>query len=253
MTNASGTPASEPAHPKPALTITIDGREVQAHRGQSILEAAEAAGVWIPRLCHFPGLEEFGGCRVCVVVANGRSCASCTQPVAPGMVVENETEQVLETRRTIVELLLVEGNHFCMFCEKSGRCELQALAYRLGITAPRLDLLWPEREIDASHRDVLIERNRCILCSRCVRASRDLDAKHVFHFAGRGPHKRITVNALDGLAGTDAAAADRAMTVCPVGCILPKRRGYDVPVGARTYDAAPIGAGVERAGPAEPR
>jgi [NiFe] hydrogenase diaphorase moiety small subunit len=169
------------------------------------------------------------------------------------MVIENESEQVLETRRTIVEMLLVEGNHFCMFCEKSGRCELQALAYRLGIAAPRFDLLWPKREVDASHPDVLIDRNRCILCSRCVRASRDLDRKHVFHFAGRGPHKRITVNANGALARTTAAAADRAMEVCPVGCILPKRRGYDVPVGRRAYDGAPIGADVERARPAEPR
>ncbi|MCE9636494.1 MAG: (2Fe-2S)-binding protein [Planctomycetes bacterium] len=245
--------ASVHANRPSSLTITIDGREVNAVRGQTILEAAEAAGVWIPRLCHFPGLEEFGGCRVCVVVANGRSCASCTQPVAPGMVVENETEQVLETRRAIIEMLLVEGNHFCMFCEKSGRCELQALAYRLGITASRFDALWPKREVDASHPDVLIDRNRCILCSRCVRASRDFDGKHVFHFAGRGAHKRIVVNSSGSLADTSVASADRALEVCPVGSILPKRRGYDVPVGARTFDVAPIGAGTERARPEESR
>jgi len=229
------------------LEFTIDGKEISAQPGQTILEAAQQAGVYIPRLCWCKGLVPHGSCRVCTVLVNGRPQAACTQPVAPGVVVENNTEKVTALRRNIIEMLLVEGNHFCMFCEKSGNCELQALAYRFGITAPKYPYLFPQRDVDASHPDVLIDRNRCILCGRCVRASRDVDGKHVFDFVGRGPHKRIAVNAAARLAETDLKVADKAVEVCPVGAILKKRVGYAVPVGQRQYDQAPIGSDIEAA------
>ncbi len=229
------------------VTLTIDGVEIQAQPGQTILKAAEAAGVYIPRLCAHPDLTPHGSCRVCTVFVNGRPQSACTQPVAEGMVVENASERVTDLRRQIIEMLFVEGNHFCMFCEKSGHCELQALAYRLGITAPRFPYQFPARDVDASHPDILIDRNRCILCGRCVRASRELDGKNVFGFVGRGPHKRVAVNAEARLADTDATAGDRAMDVCPVGAILRKRSGYTVPVGQRPYDRRPIGAEIESA------
>jgi [NiFe] hydrogenase diaphorase moiety small subunit len=118
------------------IKLTIDGREIEAERRQTILEAAEAAGVYIPRLCWMKDLTPFGSCRVCTVRVNGRAQSACTQPVAPGMIVENDTEEMQRHRRGLIDMLFVEGNHFCMFCEKSGACELQALAYRFGITAP---------------------------------------------------------------------------------------------------------------------
>jgi [NiFe] hydrogenase diaphorase moiety small subunit len=162
------------------------------------------------------------------------------------MVVENATEKVLAIRRDIIEMLFVEGNHFCMYCEKSGNCELQALAYRLGITAPKFPYLWPEREVDASHGDMFIDRNRCILCGRCVRASRDLDGKHVFDFAGRGAKRRVAVNAEMDLSETSAAATDRSVEACPVGALMVKHVGFRVPVGQRLYDVEPIGSDIER-------
>ncbi|HID75995.1 MAG TPA: NADP oxidoreductase, partial [Planctomycetaceae bacterium] len=127
-------------------------------------------------------------------------------------------------------------------CEKSGSCELQALAYRFGITAPRYPYLWPQRELDASHPDIFIDRNRCILCARCVRASRDVDGKHVFGFYGRGPGKRVAVNAHARLADTDAAVTDKALEVCPVGALVPKHQGFTVPIGQRPFDQRPIGS-----------
>jgi len=133
-----------------------------------------------------------------------------------------------------------------MFCEKSGNCELQALAYRFGITAPRYPYQFPARELDATHEDILIDRNRCVLCGRCVRASRDVDGKHIFDFVGRGRDKLIAVDSSTGLGSTDAAATDRAMEVCPVGSILRKRVGYAVPVGKRLYDHEPIGSDIEK-------
>ena len=228
------------------ITLTIDGVTIQGKPGQTILEAADAASIYIPRLCALEGLVPHGSCRVCTVMVNGRPQAACTQPIAEGMVVENDTPKLLAIRRNVIDMLFVEGNHFCMFCEKSGNCELQALAYRFGITAPKYPYLFPKRNMDASHPDIFIDRNRCIMCGRCVRASRDLDGKNVFEFVGRGPDKRVAVNADANLADTNADVTDRAVDVCPVGALLKKRVGYAVPVGQRKYDHQPIGSDIEQ-------
>ena len=234
------------------IALTIDGQQIEASPGQSILEAAEAAGVYIPRLCFMKELTPAGSCRVCTVRVNGRPQSACTQPVAPGMIVENDTEELRRHRRNLIDMLFVEGNHFCMFCEKSGNCELQALAYRFGITAPKYPFIFPRRELDATHPEVYIDRNRCILCSRCVRASDELDDKQAFGFVGRGPEKRLAVDGAGGLGDTDVTASDRAVDACPTGSLLKKRVGYAVPVGDRRFDAAPIGSEIE-AGDAESR
>jgi len=177
---------------------------------------------------------------------NGRPQAACTQPIAEGIVVESDTDKVNEVRKQIIEMLFVEGNHYCMFCEKSGNCELQALAYRFGIAAPKYPYMFPDRDVDASHPDIFVDRNRCILCGRCVRASRDLDGKNVFQFVGRGPERRVEVNAEARLSDTDISVVDEAVNVCPVGALMKKRVGFAVPVGQRLYDVAPIGSDIEQ-------
>jgi len=226
------------------ITFTIDGVEVQGEPGQTIIQAAEEAGIYIPRLCYMKGLIPHGSCRLCTVMVNGRPQSACTQPAAEGAVVESETDAIREIRKNIVDMLFVEGNHFCMFCEKSGNCELQAQAYRLGIAAPKFPFQFPKRDVDATHADIFIDRNRCILCGRCVRASRDVDGKGVFEFVGRGPEKRVAVNAEAALGDTNMEATDKAADVCPVGAILRKRVGFAVPVGQREYDSRPIGSDV---------
>jgi len=227
------------------IELTVDGRKISARPGQTILEATEAAGIYVPRLCFLEGLSPSGSCRVCVVRVNGRVQSACTQPVAAGQVVENDTEELRALRRQVLDMLFVEGNHFCMFCEKSGNCELQALAYRFGITVPEHPFLFPRREVDASHPDLVLDRNRCILCGRCVRASRELDGKAALGFTGRGPDKRLDAGSESGLAGTEIAAGDRSATACPTGALLPKRVGFAVPVGRRRFDHDPIGSEVE--------
>ena len=234
------------------ITFTIDGQTVQGMPGQTILEAADDSGIYIPRLCHMKGLVPHGSCRVCTVLVNGRPQAACTQPITADLVVENNTEDLQELRRGIVDMLFVEGNHYCMFCEKSGNCELQAVAYRLGIAAPQYPYMFPLRGVDATHPDVFVDRNRCILCGRCVAASRDIDGKNVFGFVGRGPQKMLAVNADADLAKTNLAAADQAIQACPVGALLKKRVGYAVPVGKRIYDHAPIGSDIESKKSANP-
>ena len=222
-------------------TFTLDGQAIAFAEGQTILQAASAAGVFIPHLCYHPEFKPHGSCKLCTVKVNGRQTASCTMRAAAGMVVESDTEEINAERRALTQMLFVEGNHFCPSCEKSGQCQLQATAYHLGMMSPHYDHFFPNRAVDASHPDFLLDFNRCILCSLCVRASRDVDGKNVFALSGRGIKTRLIVNAKSGrLADTDFAAGDKAAQVCPVGVILPKRRGFAVPIGERTYDRAPI-------------
>jgi [NiFe] hydrogenase diaphorase moiety small subunit len=227
------------------IKFTIDGVEIEATRGQTIMQAADEAGIYIPRLCAHKDLLPFGSCRVCTVMVNDRPQAACTHPVSQGMSVDSETEELNDIRRSIVEMLFVEGNHYCPFCEKSGDCELQALGYRLGMMAPRYPYMFNEHDVDASHPDIYIDHNRCILCARCVRSSKELDGKNVFQFVGRGIHKKVAFNSDSDLSGTDVSVTDKAIENCPVGAILKKRSAYAVPIGKRKYDSQPIGSDIE--------
>lgn len=227
------------------IYFVIDGKQVKGKKGQTILEAADDNGIYIPRLCHFKGLTPYGSCRICTVQVNSRPQAACTTPVTPGMMVENDSEGMTAFRKNLIEMLFVEGNHYCMFCEKSGNCELQALAYRFGIAAPKYPYMFPKRTVDASHKDVFIDHNRCVLCARCVRASKESDGKNVFQFVHRGPQRRIAFNSDANLKDTDLEVADAAVEVCPVGAILRKHEGYKTPVGQRPYDHQPIGSDIE--------
>jgi len=159
------------------------------------------------------------------------------------MAVANQTEELNENGQTLVQMLFVEGNHFCPSCEKSGNCLLQAVAYDLGMMSAELDYLFPSRAVDASHPDILLDFNRCILCELCVRASREVDGKCVFALSGRGINKHLIVNSESGrLADTDISVDDKAMEVCPVGVILRKRVGFRVPIGERRFDERPVSA-----------
>jgi [NiFe] hydrogenase diaphorase moiety small subunit len=198
--------------------FTIDGKEILAEQGYTILQAAALAGIYIPHLCAKKGLSPWGSCRVCTVLVNGRPQAACTMPVAEGMVVENDTPELKDLRASLVEMLFVEG--------------------------PRHPYMFPNRPVDASHPDVMLDFNRCILCARCVRASQEQDGKHVFQFVHRGGHKRIGINAAVGASATNLQVTD-TVEACPVGCIIPKRIGFAVPVGQRVYDKKPIGSDIE--------
>lgn len=224
-------------------TFSLDGEEIPFTAGQSVLQAALAAGHYVPHLCAHPEFRPHGSCRVCMVRANGRFSASCTLPAQPGLVVESETSDVRALRREIVRLLFVEGNHFCPSCEKSGDCKLQAVAYQLEVKTLHFTQLFPDRPVDASHPDLVLDFNRCILCELCVRASADIDGRNVFALSGRGIRKHLIVNAESGkLVDTSIAITDTAVAVCPVGVILKRGRAFSVPIGQRTYDLAPIDA-----------
>lgn len=219
----------------------LDGKPIAFTPGQTIMDAALAAGSYIPHLCHNPEFAPHGSCRVCLVRADGRDLTACTTPAMPGMTVESESEDIRALRVALLQMLFVEGNHVCPACEKTGACRLQAVAYYCGMLEPHFKHFFPRRDLDASHPDAILDLNRCILCELCVRASRDHDGKRVFAISGRGIHSRLIVDSPSGRLGDSRfAGSDKAAHVCPVGAILPRRAAYRVPIGERLYDREPI-------------
>ena len=223
--------------PSLSKVITIDGKSIPFTDGQTIMDAALAAGVYILHLCHNPQFKPHGSCKLCTVNVNDRKMTACTMLATEGMVVENNTQELNSNRKALVQMLFVEGNHICPACEASGNCQLQAAAYYLSMMNPNFTQFYQSHEVDASHPDIFLDLNRCILCELCVRASREVDGKNVFGISGRGIGTRLVVNAESGRLGdTNLFVSDRAAHVCPTGAILVKRQGYKIPIGQRTFD-----------------
>lgn len=221
-------------------TFYLDGEPIEFREGQTVLEAAMLAGKHIPHLCWHPDLEPHSSCRLCVVRINGRPFSACTQPAMPDQEVEHASAELQAMRKSLVQMLFVEGNHYCPGCEKSGACRLQATAYELGMQDSHFAHRFPVRARDFSHAEVYLDRDRCIRCELCVRASRMLDGKNVFAITGRGLDWTLAVNAPSGLLADSAIAADdMAVRLCPTAALMPKRVGFVHPVGERTYDKEP--------------
>lgn len=222
-------------------TFMLDGKTIPFKQGDTIMDAALAAGEYIPHLCHNPEFKPHGSCRICIVEIDNRQVSSCTQPATTGVSVVSNVDKIMQQRRTLLQMLFVEGNHVCPACEKSGACQLQAVAYYTGMLSPHFTHFFPQRSVDASHADCIIDFNRCILCELCVRASREVDDKQVFAIDGRGADSHLTINSSSGKLGDSAFSAnDKAAHVCPVGAILPREGAYSQPIGQRLYDQHPI-------------
>jgi [NiFe] hydrogenase diaphorase moiety small subunit len=230
------------------VKFTIDGKACETEAGQNLLDAAAENGVYIPYLCHMKGVIPAGSCRVCTIKMNGRPVAACTQPIGQECAdakIENNTPQLNEMRKTIIELLFVEGNHFCPSCEKSGNCELQALAYRYQMMVPQFPYNFPMKKVDATSPKLYIDRNRCILCKKCIRIITDKENKNYFAFYKRGKKLEIHLDK-EMAAKMNDEQAQQAMDICPVGAIIRKEKGFDVPIGKRKYDKKPIGSDIEK-------
>ena len=225
------------------IYFEIDGKPCYAEKGQSIIDAAKENGVYIPSLCHYEGVKPAGSCRLCNVKVNGRTMTACTTPVADDMVVENEIPELDELRKSIIEIMFVSGNHFCPSCEKSGNCELQAMAYRYQMMVTRYPYEFPVNNVDAHPDHIFLDRNRCILCKLCIRRIQK-DGKNVFAFNGRGEHLHVVMDEELASRMTEEEAQE-AMDICPVGAIIKKERGFIVPIGSRKFDWAPIGSDIE--------
>ncbi len=226
------------------IKIKIDGKEVITQKGKTIVEAAKENGIFIPTLCNFEGAEKKASCRICTIKINNRMMTSCTTPVADGMEIENNTPEINDIRKSIIELLFVSGNHFCPACEKSGNCELQALAYRFKMMVPRFPYTFPRKQVDASSPKIIKEQNRCIACKRCIKTIKDEQGRHYFAYKNRGQKLEVILDPILGKEMSDELAK-KAMENCPVGSIIYKELGFVQPIGSRKYDKQPIGSEIE--------
>ena len=211
--------------PQKKISLRIDGELVNAGEGQTILEAARASGKSIPTLCFLEGLTPVGACRLCMVELAGvdRLFPACTTPVQDGMSVIINSPRLTRYRRMTIELLLVERNHTCAVCVSNGHCELQDMAYAMGITTVRFAYNFPRLPVDVSHPRFVLDHNRCILCTRCVRTCAQIEGAHVWAMIARGINARIVpdLNQKWGQAET-CTNCGKCVQACPTGALAEK-------------------------------
>ena len=210
------------------VTLTIDGRPVTVAKGTTVLQAAIEAGTQVPYYCYHPGLGIDASCRVCLVKIEKmpKLQTSCSTPVAEGMVVHTKDAESVEARAGVFEFLLINHPLDCPVCDKGGECPLQDFSYRFGNAQSRMD--FPRRVFDGEgvRADVdfgptlMLNRNRCILCTRCVRFMREVDGDAQIGIVDRGNGSEI---ATFNEQGVHSLLSGNLMDVCPVGAITTRQ------------------------------
>jgi len=234
------------------VKVLINGQEVRASAGSTVLEAAERASIDIPTLCHHPALAPIGACRMCLVEIKGQRVLqpACTFPISEGMDVQTESPRVVEARRFVLELLFSERNHFCMYCEMTGDCELQALGYRYGIDHWAYPTYTKRFPVDATRSHFLMDHNRCILCRRCVRACSEIAANHTLGLLDRGANTMIHADMNVPFGESSCISCGTCLEVCPTGALVDRRsafmgRDIDTEHVKSVCSQCSIGCGVE--------
>ncbi|MEM2226931.1 MAG: 2Fe-2S iron-sulfur cluster-binding protein [Candidatus Bathyarchaeia archaeon] len=210
------------------IHLKIDGKEVRGKEGDTVLDVCLANGIDVPTLCNLKCLTPIGACRLCVIEIEGEKKlnTACTYPAREGLVVRTNTDSLNKYRRRMLEFLFAERNHYCMFCEKSGDCELQSLAYKFQMYNVPLAMLNPKLPIDSSHEYLAIEHNRCILCSRCIRACDEIVGLHVLDLWRRGSRTLVAAGLGEPLGESPCISCGLCMQVCPTGAIFDKLSSY---------------------------
>jgi NADH-quinone oxidoreductase subunit G len=209
------------------VTLTIDGRPVTVEKGRTVLQAAIESGVKIPYYCYHPGLGIDGSCRVCIVKIEKmpKLQTSCSTPVAEGMVVSTQTPDVVEARASVFEFLLINHPLDCPVCDKGGECPLQDFSYSFGPNESRMEFARRVFDGEGVRADVdfgptlMLNRNRCILCTRCVRFMREVDTDPQINIVDRGYGSEIATFQEEGV---HSLLSGNLMDVCPVGAITTK-------------------------------
>ena len=207
------------------ISIRIDGEYVAAEQGQTILEVARASGKYIPTLCWLECLTPVGACRLCIVEVSGvnRLLPACTTPVQDGMSVTTNSERLQQYRRIALEFLFSERNHQCAVCVSNNHCELQSMAQRLGVTDVRYPYAYPRLPVDMSHSRFVLDHNRCILCTRCVRVCAHVEGAHVWDVSARGIRSMLVCD-MNRPWGESKSCTNcgKCVQVCPTGALAEK-------------------------------
>ncbi len=242
----AGNPATTTAK---KLRLTCNGREIEAEAGMTVLEAARQAGIYIPTLCHHPDLEPYGGCRLCIVEIEGMRGlpTACTTPATDGMVVRTESEAINRVRRTSLEMLLSTHPCDCLTCHRRRRCgpndiclrhvavtdrcvtcpvnencELQEVVDYLGLHELSVPRDRTPRPVDNSNPFFDLDRNRCILCARCVRSCQEITCVGAIDMAYRGYNMEVSTFGDADLLDSICRSCGECMVRCPVGALTLK-------------------------------
>ncbi len=235
------------------ISLTIDGQEVRTVEGSTVLEAAQGVGIYIPTLCHYPGLPPYGACRLCIVEIEGMRGypTACTTPVAPGMVVRTQTAELAERRRQILQLILSEHPYTCLvcadrqwcgsyqtttrksgvttgcqFCPNNNQCDLQDLVHLLGIEEVSFPIAYRNLPVEG---DPFFERdyNLCILCGRCVRACQEVRGIGALAFTFRGNEALVGTAFGRELLESGCQFCGACVDVCPTGSLAERRAKWE--------------------------
>ncbi|MGD0296334.1 MAG: bidirectional hydrogenase complex protein HoxU [Bryobacteraceae bacterium] len=213
--------------PARVVTLQIDGRDVTARDDQMLIEVARESDIRIPKLCYVSGLSSYGGCRMCLVEVEGSSklLAACTTAATEGMQVRTVTPRLTEYRRMILEMLFAERNHVCSVCVSNGHCDLQWLAQHLGVDHIRFPYIYPTLPVDASHDRFVLDQNRCILCTRCVRVCQEIEGAHTWDIMGRGAQSLVITDLAQPWGESESCTScGKCVQVCPTGALSEKGR-----------------------------
>jgi formate dehydrogenase major subunit len=211
------------------VQLTINGKQVEAPEGTTVLRAAQMAGIHIPTLCDHKELTPYGGCRLCIVDVEGARVpmASCTLPVNNGMVVHTDSDAIRKSREFILSMLFSERNHFCPFCQVSGGdCELQNAAYHEEMTYWPIQPGWSNFAVDTSHPYFILDNNRCILCRRCVRACGEMVGNFTLSVAERGAASIVVADTDVPLGESTCIKCGTCVQVCPTGALIDRVSAY---------------------------
>ena len=207
------------------VTLTIDNKKIVVPETYTILQAAQQLGIEVPRLCYDPQLEIVSACRLCLVEIEGnpRLQTSCSILAQDGMVVETESERVVNARIEVLQLLLDNHPNDCLTCQKAGECALQKYAYRYGVKFRDHGGAYREPIIDTSSPYIFRDESKCILCGKCVRTCYQVSDRQVLSFANRGFETKIAADADLSMEESSCVSCYRCVTVCPVGALLDTR------------------------------
>ncbi|MFZ1934201.1 MAG: [Fe-Fe] hydrogenase large subunit C-terminal domain-containing protein, partial [Thermoguttaceae bacterium] len=210
---------------KPKISLKIDDVDIQVDAGTTIMEAAELLGIRIPRLCYHPDLSLAGSCRVCVVDVKGMGyyLAACSSQVWEGMEVQTNSPEIRQARRDIVELLIDNHNMDCQTCERDGHCELQNLAYAMGVRARHFEGKRKRFPLEMSSVSVVRDSEKCVLCGRCVRVCAEIQGVYNLSQHGRGFTTVVGPAHLANMDESVCIQCGQCINVCPTAAFLEKR------------------------------